>query len=146
MGYAKDDPHFRKLYENTVMLVGHVFESAYCYDKLAREEFGIYQFIHDPTCAVVGRKNDWCLIGGEDLILRTWFDKTLRRIDSLKAIHDLKLIDDYKVQILVDPWSEEASIWQLEIDLNNPAKAITFFKVRDFKEYLGRPYVEKVHW
>ena len=143
-GYIKDDPNFRTLFENTVMTVGNVFETAYCYNKLTKEEFPIFQFDNDPTCAAVGKNNDWCLIGGDVLVLKTWVDNTLRMIGDLRNIYGLKTIDAYTIQILTDPWAEQSAIWQLEINLKKLARPVSLIKVKDFKEYLNKPYNEHI--
>jgi len=145
-GYLKDDSNFRILYENTVMTVGHIFESSYCYNKLTEEQFGVFEFDNDPTCALVGKNDDWCLIGGDVLVLRTWADNTLRVIGELENIYGLKSIDEYTTQILTDPWTEESSIWQLEIDLTKLTRPTSLFKVKDFKEYLDKEYSEEIVW
>jgi hypothetical protein len=145
-GYIKDDKNFKILFENTVMIVGHVFESSYCFNQLTKEEFAIFQFDNDPTCGIVGRNNDWCLVGGDVLVLRTWIDNTLRMIGELKQIFELRMIEDYKVQILTDPWSDNSAIWQLTIDLTKLTRPISIEKIRDFKEYIDKPYAEKIEW
>ena len=145
-GYIKDDPHFKIFFENTVMMVGHVFETAYCYNKLTKEEFEIFQFYGDPNCALVGKNNDWCLIGGDVLVLRTWADNTLRVITELKDIYGLRIIDDYKIQILTNPWDEHSAIWQLEIELTRLTQPTSLFKVKDFKEYVDKEYTEQIVW
>lgn len=128
------------------MLVGHVFETAYCYNKLIKEEFAIFHFDNDPTCAFVGKNNDCCLIGGDVLILKTCVDNTLRFIGELKDIYGLKAIEAYTVQILTDPWAEQAAIWQLDIDLTKLTRPTSLFKVKDFKDYIDKPYTEQVEW
>jgi hypothetical protein len=145
-GYIKDDRNFKQFFETTVMLLGHVFETAYCYNKITKEEFGLFQFDNDPTCGVVGKNNDWCLVGGDVLVLKTWFDNSLRLIGDLKQIHELRSVDDYIAQILIDPWSNEAAIWQLEIDKTKPTRPITLEKVKDFKDYTDKPYTEHIVW
>ena len=126
------------------MTVGHIFESSYCYNKLTEEQFGVFEFDNDPTCALVGKNDDWCLIGGDVLVLRTWADNTLRVIGELENIYGLKSIDEYTTQILTDPWTEESSIWQLEIDLTKLTRPTSLFKVKDFKEYLDKEYSEEI--
>ena len=145
-GFIKDDPNFKTIFENIVMTVGHVFETSYCYNKLTKEEFAIFKFDNDPTCGIVGQKNDWCLIGGDLLVLRTWVDNSLRLVGELKQIFDLKSIDDYTVQILTDPWTNNSEIWQLTIDLNKLKRPLTLIKIRDFKEYVDKPYTDDVVW
>jgi hypothetical protein len=129
------------------MTLGHIFEEAYCLNKVTKEEFGIWRFQEgDPTCGIVGKNNDWCLVGGEILILKTFFDHTVRPVGDLKDIHDIRLVDAYTVQILIDPWSENAAIWQLDLDLNRAAPTSNLWKIKDFKDYLDKPYVENVLW
>lgn len=145
-GYIKDDPNFKILFENTVMTIGHVFESSFCYNKLTKEVFEIFKFDNEPTCGIIGQKNDWCIIGGDVLVLRIWVDNTLRLVGELKDIFDLKLIDGYTVQVLTDPWSDSPEIWQLTIDVNMLSQPLTFAKIRDFKEYADKPYTDEVVW
>jgi myo-inositol-hexaphosphate 3-phosphohydrolase len=128
------------------MLLGHVYEEAYCYNTITQEEIGIWRFQYEPTCGIIGKNNDWCLVGGEILILKTFLDRTVRPIGDLKNIHEMRLTDAYTVQILTDPWSEDAAIWQLELDSNRVAPAISLWKIKDFKDYLDKPYVENVTW
>lgn len=132
-GYIVDQSGFRLLYKNFVMVLGHLYEDAYSYNKITKEEIDIWRFHHEPTCGLIGKNNDWCLVGGEGLILRTNFDRTVRQVGDLQNIHDLRLVNDYTAQILTDPWSEDAAIWQLEIDLNRVAPSIGLWKVKDFK-------------
>lgn len=145
-GYIKDDPNFKILFENTVMTVGHVFESSYCFNKFTKEEFAIFQFDNDPTCGIVGQNNDWCLIGGDILVLRTWVDNALRLVGELKNIFDLKQIDAYTTLILTDPWAKNSEIWHLSVDLNKLTRPLTLTKIRDFKDYFDKPYNENVKW
>jgi hypothetical protein len=145
-GYIKDDQNFRILFQTSVMLVGHVFETAYCYNKLTTEEFAIFLFDSHPTCALIGKNNDWCLVGGEDLVLSTWADNTLRVIGDIKQIFDLKAIEGYTVEILTDPWTDLSAIWRLEINLRKLTRPTSLFRIRDFKDYIGKPYSEQVVW
>jgi len=145
-GFIKDDPNFKILFDNTVMIVGHIYETSYCFNKLTKEESPIFEFLDDPCCSIVGQNNDWCLIGGDVLILKNWVDNTLRIVGDLKQIFDLKSIDTYTAQILTDPWSENSEIWQVSIDLNKITQPITLTKIRDFKEYFDRPYSENIEW
>ena len=145
-GHLKDNPGFRPLYKNFSMLLGHIFEEVYCINLITNEEFGIWQFPSDPTCGVIGKNNDWCLVGSESLVLKTFFDRTVRPVGDLRNIHELRLINEYTAKILTDPWAEDAAIWQLEIDVNRFAPDIGLWKIRDFNDYTGKPYVEDVLW
>lgn len=145
-GHTKDDSNFKILFENKVMIVGHIYEIAYYHNKLTKEELPVFEFEDDPTCAIIGQNNDWCLIGGDVLILKTWNDNALKFVDNLEQIFDLKCIDAYTAQILTDPWSENSEIWQVLIDLNKLTQPLTLSKIRDFKEYFDKPYSESIEW
>ena len=145
-GYVKDQPGFRLLYQNFAMILGHLYEDAYYFNKLTNEEIVVWRFQYEPTCGVIGQNNDWCLIGGEILILKTFFDHTVRPIGNLQDIHEIRLVGERAAQILIDPWSENAAIWQLDLDLNNAAPRNNLWKVKDFKDYLDKPYEENVIW
>lgn len=145
-GNVVDQPGFRLLTENFVMVVGHFHEDVYCYNKITKEETGIFRFKGDPTCAVVGTNNDWCLAGGDILVLRTFYDRTVRPVGDLRDIYDLRLAGAYSAQILTDPWSTEPAIWQLDINPNHAAPTINLLKVRDFNDFVGKRYEENVSW
>jgi hypothetical protein len=145
-GYINDNENFRKLFENTIMVLGHFFETAYIINKIIEEEIPIFEFDNDPTCGLIGKNNDWCLVGGDILVLKTWVDNTLRTFSELKSVHSLRAIDDYKVQILLDPWSEQSSIWQMEINLNKLTNPVTLFKMKDFSDYADKPYTDQIIW
>jgi hypothetical protein len=129
-GYIIDDPNFRTLYENTVMVVGHVYETSYCINKLTKEEFAVFQFENDPTCGVVSTNKD----------------NTLRMISEIKHVFELKIVGHYEVKILTDPWSEDAAIWELKIDLEKLSNPISIAKLRDFEELRNKPYMENINW
>jgi len=52
-GYIKDDKNFKILFENTIMILGHVFESSYVVDKITNQEIPIFEFYGDPTCGLI---------------------------------------------------------------------------------------------
>lgn len=79
-------------------------------------------------------------------MLRTWNDNTLRMISEIQQVFELKIVDDYEVQILTDPWSKEAAIWKLKIDLEKLSKQILITKLRDFEELRNQPYTENINW
>ncbi len=145
-GYINENENFKKLFENTIMLLGHVFEKTYIINKVTKEENPVFQFDNDPTCGLIGKYNDWCLVGGDFLVLRTWIDNSVRFLDDLKNIHSLRAIGDYTVQILIDPWSEHSAIWEMEIDLNKLTRPVNLTKLRDFKDYIETPYTDEPIW
>jgi hypothetical protein len=145
-GYVVEQPEFLPLSETFVLVIGHLYEDAYCYNKITKEETGIFRFEGDPTCAIVGANNDWCLVGGHVLVLRTFYDRTVRLVGDLKDIYGLRLVSAYSAKILTDPWSTAPAIWQLDINPNHAAPSTNLWKIRDFNDYVGKPYEENVPW
>jgi hypothetical protein len=149
----KTDPNFIKLTETSAMVLGHVVNSAFMFNKQTSEEYSIFKFKREPTCGLIGRNNDWCLVGGNVLVLRTLADDCVRIFHDFKNIYQFKIVNDYSVQILINPWSQKASIWQLEINsikltspVNELEAPVNIFKVKDFKDYINKPTTEQIVW
>jgi hypothetical protein len=115
-------------------------EDVFLFDKDLNIEVWRTQFYGEAICGIVGLKNEWAVIGGEHLIV--WSNGKLKTIDDfeLKWIHDLRQIDDNEVEILIDPWSQNSSIWKFNVH--------TFCKskIKDFKDYKDKPYSNEVKW
>lgn len=144
--HIKDYQSFRMLCENSVFLIGHIYETAYCYNKLTKQEFEIHKFIGDPTCAIISPNSDWYLVGGDCLILKKWNTDSYSLLEKLSDIHSLRAIDAYTIQILTDPWAAYSSIWQLELNLSSLIQPTRLTKIKYFTEYKNKPYTENVLW
>lgn len=138
--------NFKVLDESFMMILGHVFEKVYCIEKSTRKETPIFDFYGDPTCGLIGSRNDWFLLGGDILILKTDKDNTVQPISNLTDIFELKLIDDYSALILTDPWSAKSAIYKLTIELNATIRKIEVEKIRAFNEYYNKPYSDSIEW
>ncbi|NVK65031.1 MAG: hypothetical protein HWE22_10615 [Flavobacteriales bacterium] len=140
------DENFKTLDESLVCRLGYQFETACLIDKITNQITPIFEFYGNPTCGLIGNRNDWFLIGGEVLILKTNVDNTIQPIGDLKNIHSLKLLDDYAALILTDPWSEESAIYKLTITLNPTIRKIELKKIRNFTKYIDQSYTENIEW
>lgn len=144
--YIREQADFKVLYKNFVFVLGHIFEAAYCCNVLTNEETGICTFDNDPTCGIVNATNDWCLVGGDSMVLKTFKNRTLWWIDELKDIHDLRIVQGNTVQVLIDPWSEMSSIWEMGIDIARSRPIVDLRKIKDFNDYKDQPYTDEVVW
>ena len=61
-------------------------------------------------------------------------------VNELVDIHSIRVKDDDTIEVLIDPWSTKASVW--EVNVNTLYKT----KIRDFFEYKDQPYTEKINW
>ena len=134
----KNQIGYRCLYKTDLFEIGNVYEDAYLINNETKENIHIGSFYGEPTCAFINDDNSWCVVGGDTLILVKNF-KCIS-IDGVKDVFALKFIDENNIQILTDPWSEYASIWQLNVE------SLTCVKVQDFNKYKGEKYTIDVDW
>jgi hypothetical protein len=136
----------RILSQTASIVIYHEDETVFCLHKPSGESFPVHQCYGDPVCALIGRNNEWCLIGGDVLVLLLFQDRTTRIIDSLKWIFELRLVNDETVQILIDPWGEAPAIWELTIRSDYQHEPVQPVKIKDFPEYKNKPYTEAIVW
>ena len=133
--------YFKPLHNTERMILGHVYEYVSLIEKY-RNEIVFDTYIYgDPTCGIISQKNDWCIVCGSHTFI-LWTPKETVRfedVDFLSA-YDLRQIDDNTVDILIDPWSDKAAVWQFNIATKQA------FKVRDFDDYKDREYTDNVEW
>jgi hypothetical protein len=110
------DAHFHKLHETDKFIVGYVFEYAYLISKKNHKEIYMGDFYGDPTCGLIGADNTWCLVGGATLNLWREGENILEiEDDDLNWIYKIRQTAPHEVELLIDPWSEKAYIWYLNI-------------------------------
>ena len=52
----------------------------------------------------------------------------------------MRQVATYEIEILIDPWFEEAAIWRLNL------QTLQKTKIRDFNDYRELPYQDHVKW
>ncbi|WP_295801762.1 hypothetical protein [Mucilaginibacter sp.] len=133
------NPHFRVLYETDQLILGHEFEYAYLIWKKGSKETNMGDFYGDPSCGLISENNDWCLVGGETLVV--WKnDGTVLPVvdDGLRWISELRQTAPYEAELLIDPYSEKGAVWKLNI------ATLKFEKLRDFRsDYI---HSDKFDW
>lgn len=77
------------------------------------------------------------LLGGEILIFIK--DFKLISINEIKDIFALKPMDENNIKILTDPWAEDSSIWQLNIE------SMECIRIQSFDKY-KEEYTEDIDW
>jgi len=128
------------LYETDTLWLVNEFECAYLYEKSSGKILMCAEIYGDPNCGLISKNGDWAIIAGEYILL--WINGTVTKIENeeLKWIHSIRVKEDYLVEILIDPWGNNSSIWELNLKTLNASKR------RDFIEYRGREYCEDVVW
>ena len=128
------------LFETDELKIEHEFESVYLIDKKTGKKLLSDDFYGDPRCGLIGKNNDWAIIGGEHLTV--WINGKVEKIkdEKLKWIHSMRIKDNMIIEILTDPWSDHSAIWWLRLD------TLEYKKISDFDKYKGREYCENVEW
>jgi hypothetical protein len=128
------------LHETESLLLKNEFEVVFLIDKKTDQILVEEEFYGDPACGLIDENNEWAVIGGERLII--WTPEEIKEIDNkdLKWVHALRAKDNHSIEILVDPWSENSSIWELDIN------TLEYKKIRDFSDYRDKEFIEDVSW
>ncbi|RDC61869.1 hypothetical protein [Adhaeribacter pallidiroseus] len=128
------------LYETDKLLIKNEYEVVFLIDKETNQVLVEEEFYGDPTCGLIDTNNEWAVITGEKIII--WTSEETKKIEdkNLRWRHDLRPKDNQTIELLNDPWSENSSIWELDI------KTLEYKKIRDFNDYQDQVFVEIVIW
>jgi hypothetical protein len=152
------------LAESESFALTHNSESCILQHKQSKNEVSVGDHYGNPCCGLIAQDESWCITGGEGLIL--WFQqggmwagfrmrKSGAQTNALQfknredirwrssfterayqAIHDMRLANAHNVRILLDPWSDYASTWTLDIEMK------TLTKIADGPNMQGQPYTD----
>ena len=134
------DKNYKILCETEKLVLGHIFEDAYLTIKETNETINLGDFYGDPDCGLISKSNDWCIVGGSTLIV--WARNEILKIkdDDLRWVFDIRQIDQHKVELLIDPWADNSSIWEFDIITKEKNK------IKDFPDYKDKEYTDSVAW
>ncbi|NLR82359.1 hypothetical protein [Chitinophaga eiseniae] len=132
------DGAFVKHAESKSLLAGSLYENGYLFHLATKEVTCINWCYGNPTCAVISNDEQWAVIGGGE-ILTVWKDHTTFDI-ALGWPYDMRQSGPVTVHVLTDPWMEDAAVWELNI------ATLDVQKLRDFHDYIGKVYTERVIW
>ena len=125
--------------ESASYVLVHVCESVYLQERATGRSFTVGDHYGDPVKGIIGPEEDWFMSFGEGVQIFTfaygcesiWYGHgkifapdvmvgTLqgRPVESTLTdtlfLHDARLEADGTVRILLDPWSDYASVWSLD--------------------------------
>jgi hypothetical protein len=132
--------NYIKLHATEKFVVGHIFETAYLTDIDSGQTTIIGDFYGDPSCGLISNDNKWCLVGGSSI--KVWTENEVYEIkdDNLKWACKLRQIDSNKVEILIDPWADNSSVWEFNIKTKERKK------IKDFDKYRDKEYTDEIEW
>ncbi|WP_459212045.1 hypothetical protein [Aquimarina rhabdastrellae] len=128
------------LYETNQLRLEHEFEYTYLINKSNNHILMEDDFYGEPQCCLIDNNNTWAIVAGIHLTLWTPNSTQKYYTDTFKWIHAIRLKNNYTVEILIDPWSSYASIWELCL----PTKKLS--KISNFKKYQNKIHSDIIHW
>lgn len=126
------------LFETDTHILQNEYEETLLMLKSSGEVLFELEFYGDPTCGVISEDGKWAAAAGEDLIL--WKNGHLHMIFGPTWIHELRISEENKLEVLVDPWHEDSAIWEVDIE------SCSAHKKRDFPDYRALPYTNDIEW
>lgn len=128
------------LCETDKLLLIHEYESVKLIEKHSTKVLFEDDFYGDPSCGLIDSNNKWAIVAGEHISLWTPNKSKIFTLNDLKWIHALRIINLEHVEILIDPWSIDASIWQIN------TKTFSLKKIKEFNDYKNKEFTDKVIW
>lgn len=129
----------RVLAESNDYVLEHEYETVFACRR-ANGECKIVGHHHsDPTCGVIAPDGSWFAAGGEGLSVFTHSGgiETFLR-NPLFYVAAMKLDGNDTIRVLVDPWSDNASVWRLAPSTGK------LTKLRDGPDLRNEPFQENV--
>lgn len=140
---------FKMLAESSRYILGHIYEDGFIIKKgYFKDMTYLGSSYGDPEYGLIGENEDWALLLGHESYL--WMPGRTVNLNAISQQYagvfqwpfDARQVDEYGVEVLDDPWSENAGVYYLDVKTN------VIKRVRDF-EMLNTPYDEdksKIHW
>ena len=131
---------YKTLYETDQLILEYLYEDARLREKSSNDILLEDMFYGDPDCGLIDIDNKWAIVAGEHLTI--WTPKKSKEIthDRLEWVCDLRVKDFETVEILIDPWADESSVWEINIH------TFEIKRIRDFNDYREKEYTDNVIW
>lgn len=122
--------------ESPEYTLGHVDENIILVNKGEKKAICIGDMYGNPYCGLI--LNKVCIIGGDHILI--WDNHQITKLEMVSDIVQMRVKNDDMIEFLIDPWSKEASVWQLNLKNKIP------YKISDFENLKNMPYTEEYTW
>jgi hypothetical protein len=117
----------------------HEYETVFAYCRANGEPKIVGDHYGDPTCGAIAPDGSWFAVGGEGVSVFTRSGKANTFLKNpLFHVAAMKLDGNDNIRILVDPWSDDASVWRLAPSTGD------LTKLRDGPDLRDKPFQENV--
>ena len=128
------------LYETDELILENEYESTWLKSKSTGKVLLEDELYGDPQCGLIDANNNWAIVAGEHLTIWSQKKSEIIKHEGIKWVHSLRLKNPETVEILIDPWSNNSSIWEINIH------TFEVQKVKDFNDYKDKEYTDEVIW
>lgn len=122
--------------ESPEYTLGYIDEDIILVNKGEKIAICIGDMYGNPYCGLI--VNKVCIIGGQHLLI--WDNHQITKLDTVGYIVQMRIMNDDMIKLLIDPWSTDASVWQLNLKDRIPCK------ISDFENLKNMPYTEDYTW
>lgn len=122
--------------ESPEYTLGYIDEDIILVNKGEKIAICIGDIYGNPHCGLI--VNKVCIVGGDHLLI--WDNHQITKLDTVGYIVQMRIKNDDLIEFLIDPWSKEASVWQLNLKDRIPCK------ISDFENLKNMPYTEEYTW
>lgn len=110
MRVLADSPHF---------LLGHEWENVILVDKLTGNGKSIGSHYGDPKIGLISPDEAWFVTGGEGVLCHRLAQGSFSFLrdgpDNTYFVHSMRFEGPLVLRVLIDPWSNKASVWQIDL-------------------------------
>ena len=115
--------------ESPEYTLGYIDEDIILVNKGEKIAICIGDMYGNPYCGLI--VNKVCIIGGDHILI--WDNHQITKLDLISNIVQMRIKNDDMIEFLIDPWSKEASVWQLNLKNKIP------YKISDFENLKNMP-------
>jgi hypothetical protein len=145
-------PSLHVLAESRQFVLGNSYESVVVVRKADSSQFAAGEHYGDPKVGLISPSEEWFVTGGEGLLcysvsagLQSFFRQGCPPVPAgtkvrYWPVHSARFESESVVRVLIDPWSEYASVWELDL------KSSSISKLREGPRLHGQPYQDVVHY
>jgi hypothetical protein len=131
----------RVLAESENYVLTHEYETVFAHCRVTGKSTVVGYHHADPTCGVIAPDESWFAAGGEGIsVFLHSGGVTTYLQDPVFHVSAMRLEGSDNLRFLIDPWSENASVWLL-----NPSTG-DLSKLRDGPDLRDEPYQEHVQY
>ena len=125
-----------------------VHESVFLVEKTTGVRTPVADHYGDPAVGLIDKNEQWFATGGEGLVyldftrgVREFFRKGRPpNAEQTYFVHAMRPDGEEQIRVLIDPWSEFASTWVLDV------RTLALRKLADGPSLVDEPYRDEVEY